>query len=249
MSAGCNFCVMTRVVKIVNYYKSSFSNNLFKVGNCRKEDYLSKKYQSSVLKRPLFRSFCDFRYCNFNCVFLAFSKIRLPVEAGLQSAVSPFVFKINENFFHHSKLHFHTFQLIPITQYAIFLQNVSFCRDETHINSTLDRENNWIDVIDFNLDSDVARKGLQNRKDLCMSSKLTWRQCCRSLPAVLNGHRQPKPGCDTEQSGEHSTGRLTHSLWPGIGMNRQRSLSVGKEKYHIQKTFVCHNRLYYRKSF
>ena len=39
---------------------------------------------------------------------------------------------MNENFFHHSKLHFHTFPLIPITQYAIFPQNVSFCRDETH---------------------------------------------------------------------------------------------------------------------
>ena len=124
---------MTSVVKIVNYYKISFSNNLVKVGNCRKEDYLSEKYRSSVLKRPLLRTFCDFRCCNFNSVFLAFSKIRLPAEAGLQSAVSPFVFKINENFFHHSKLHFHTFPLISITQYAIFPKNVSFCRDETHL--------------------------------------------------------------------------------------------------------------------
>ena len=124
---------MTSVVKIVNYYKSSFSNDLVKVGNCRKEDYLSEKCRSFVLKRPLLRTFCGFRCCNFNCVFLAFSKIRLPAEAGLQSAVSPFVFKINENFLHHSKLHFYTFPLISISQYAIFPQNVSFCRDETHI--------------------------------------------------------------------------------------------------------------------
>ena len=133
MSAGCIVCVMTSVMKILNYYKSSFPNNLVKVGNCRKEDYFLEKYWSSVFKRPLLRTFCNFRCCNFNCVFLAFSKIWLPAESGLQSAVSPFVFKINENFFHHSKLHFHTFPLIPITQYAIFPQNVSFCRDETHI--------------------------------------------------------------------------------------------------------------------
>ena len=132
MSAGCIVCVLTSVVKIVNYYKSSFSNNLVKVGNCRKEDYLSEKYKSSVLKRQLPRTFCDFWCCNFNCVFLAFSEIRFPAEAGLQSAVSPSVFKINENFFHHSKLHFHTFPLILITQYAIFPQNVSFFCDETH---------------------------------------------------------------------------------------------------------------------
>ena len=133
MSTGCVVCVMTSVIKIVNYYKSSFLNNLVKVGNCRKEDYFSEKYRSSILKRPLLRTFCDFRCCNFNCVFLAFSKIWLPAKSGLQSAVSPFAFKINENFFHHSKLHFHTFLLIPITQYAIFPQNVSFCHDETHI--------------------------------------------------------------------------------------------------------------------
>ena len=40
MSAGCIVCVMTSVVKIVNYYKSSFSNDLTPVerrlasGNC-----------------------------------------------------------------------------------------------------------------------------------------------------------------------------------------------------------------------
>ena len=131
MSPGGIVCVMTSVVKIVNYYKSSFSNILVKVGNCRKEDYLLEK--CSVLKRRLLRTFCHFRCCNFNCLFLAFSKIRLPAKAGLQSAVSPFVFRINENFFHHSKLHFHTFPLIPTTLYAIFPQNVSFCRDETHM--------------------------------------------------------------------------------------------------------------------
>ena len=65
-----------------------------------------EKYLSSVLKRPLLRTFCDFRCCNFKCVFLAFSKIRLLTEAGLQSAVSPCLFKINENFFYHCKLHF-----------------------------------------------------------------------------------------------------------------------------------------------
>ena len=74
----------------------------------------------------MLRTFCDFRCCNFKCVFLAFSKIRLPAETGLQSAVSPFVFKINENFFDHSKLYFHTFPLIPITLYAIFPQTSHF---------------------------------------------------------------------------------------------------------------------------
>ena len=75
MSAGCTVCVMISVVKIVNYYKSSFTNNLIKVGNYRKEDHLLEKYQSSVLKRPLLRNFSDFRCSNFNCLFLAFSKI------------------------------------------------------------------------------------------------------------------------------------------------------------------------------
>ena len=42
MFAGCIVCVMTSVVKIVNHYKSSFSNNLVKVENYRKEDYLSQ---------------------------------------------------------------------------------------------------------------------------------------------------------------------------------------------------------------
>ena len=114
---------MTSVVKSLINTKVIISNNLVKVGNCRKEDYLSERYRSPVLKRPLLRTFCDFRCCNFNSVFLAFSEIRLPAEAGLQSAVSPFIFKINENFLHHSKLHFHTFTLISITQYAIFPQN------------------------------------------------------------------------------------------------------------------------------
>ena len=45
-----------------------------------------------------------------------------------------------KTFFHHSKLHFHTFPLIPITQYAIFPQNVSFCRDETHMFSE------WLEI-------------------------------------------------------------------------------------------------------
>ena len=117
---------MTSVVKIVIYNKSSFSNNLVKVGNCRKEDYLAAKYQSSVLKRLFLRTFCDFRCRNFNCLFLAFSKIGLPAEAGLRSAVSPFVFKVDENSFHHRELHFHTFSLMPITLYAIFPQNVAF---------------------------------------------------------------------------------------------------------------------------
>ena len=49
MSASSIVCVMTSVVKMVNYYKSSFSNNLFKEQNYGKEDYLLKKYQSSVL--------------------------------------------------------------------------------------------------------------------------------------------------------------------------------------------------------
>ena len=58
MSASCNVFVMTSVVKIVNYYKSSVSNSLLKVGNCRKEDY--PNYRSSVLERPLLRTFCFF---------------------------------------------------------------------------------------------------------------------------------------------------------------------------------------------
>ena len=114
---------MTSVVKIVNYYKSSFSKNLVKEGNCRKENYFSEKNRNSVLKRSLLRTFCDFRCCNFNCVFLAFSKIRLPTESALQSAVSPFVFMISGDFFPHNVLDFHSFPLIPITQ---FPQNVSF---------------------------------------------------------------------------------------------------------------------------
>ena len=61
MSAGCIIYVMTSFVKIVNYYKSSFSNNLVKVVNCKKENYLSENYWSSVLKRLLLRTFCDFR--------------------------------------------------------------------------------------------------------------------------------------------------------------------------------------------
>ena len=105
MSAGCIVCVMTSVVKTVNNYKSSFSNNLVKVGICGKEYYLTEKYRSSVFERPLLSTFFDFRCRNFNCVFLTFSKIWLPAETCLQSAVSP-VCKINENFFHQSKLHF-----------------------------------------------------------------------------------------------------------------------------------------------
>ena len=125
MCAGCIVWVMTSVVKIVNYYKSSFSNNLVKIRNCGK--------RSCVLRCPLLRTICDLRCCNFNCVFLAFSKILPPAKSSLESAVFPFVLRINENFFHCSKLHFHTFPMISITQYAIFLQNVSFCRKETHM--------------------------------------------------------------------------------------------------------------------
>ena len=42
----------------------------------------------------------------------------------------PSLFRFNKNFFHQSKLNFHTFPLIPITLDKIFPQNVSFCRDE-----------------------------------------------------------------------------------------------------------------------
>ena len=92
---------------------SSFTKkNLVKVRNCRIEEYLLEKYRSTVLKRPCSGIFTILGAVILIAFFSRYPKIGLSAKAGLQSAVSPFLFRINENFFQHSNLHCHTFPLI-----------------------------------------------------------------------------------------------------------------------------------------
>ena len=86
----------------------------------------------------------------------------------------PFVFKINENFFHHSKnyLHFPTFPAMPITPFSIVPQNVSFCREDTHYVVWSTFQNScWMVTICMYLADSAVRMNPLKSKIFCLILK------------------------------------------------------------------------------